>query len=512
LWYKPDSDSRYISNIQRGPQHLHSRSRGGGQNQACLERESQNIDTPIAREQFHSLCIPALARVRGRSHAARWQGYNLTPSPASNCVAAGHRAKCIKSTTRSVRSSMPTGRRLTREYRGELAGEGEEAPSIALQPLPSRPVASGRALGARLVGMTHRYGQLLQRVERVERVLMNLPPREDGVNQDHLPALGNVPAASSTLSPPSHTTRSPVSGDITLDRAKIQQDVVGMIEAHRKRGKNVPAVWHLVETWTQTALCNNKSSTNCAEAKDCTKLSSNTAEDGEICAICLGSLASACGEEKPAPSRLTMPCSHWFHASCLVPWLITNNTCPVCRAAIEPTCYHCRRKALSLQPWRWPDLRPPTQQEARGKEEHEAALVGLQGLLTALGAAAATGVEGEDSSGAALRGESAGRGSDANTPAGTRVGQGVSSSQGLWGSEGGSASAASRSEQRQGALRADEAAGEEGGGGLGTATSMVEPLLQQVPFSRSFPAFYSSMCAHVFACVCACVRTDATAW
>lgn len=32
------------------------------------------------------------------------------------------------------------------------------------------------------------------------------------------------------------------------DRARMQQDVVGMIKAHRKRGNNSPAVWNLVES------------------------------------------------------------------------------------------------------------------------------------------------------------------------------------------------------------------------------------------------------------------------
>ena len=56
---------------------------------------------------------------------------------------------------------------------------------------------------------------------------------------------------------------------------------------------------------------------------------------------------------------MIMPCSHWFHAACLVPWLLASNTCPVCRAAVEPACYHCRRKALTIRPWTWQDMTPP---------------------------------------------------------------------------------------------------------------------------------------------------------
>jgi E3 ubiquitin-protein ligase RNF115/126 len=33
---------------------------------------------------------------------------------------------------------------------------------------------------------------------------------------------------------------------------------------------------------------------------------------------------------------IMMPCKHLFHVDCLLPWLKTNGTCPVCRVSLEP--------------------------------------------------------------------------------------------------------------------------------------------------------------------------------
>jgi len=35
---------------------------------------------------------------------------------------------------------------------------------------------------------------------------------------------------------------------------------------------------------------------------------------------------------------LKMPCGHYFHRACLVPWLAEHNTCPICRCEIESNC------------------------------------------------------------------------------------------------------------------------------------------------------------------------------
>ncbi|KAI3780435.1 hypothetical protein L2E82_10416 [Cichorium intybus] len=51
-------------------------------------------------------------------------------------------------------------------------------------------------------------------------------------------------------------------------------------------------------------------------------------EDGKRCAVCLDDFES--GE------MVTLtPCNHMFHENCIVPWLMSNNQCPVCRFAIS---------------------------------------------------------------------------------------------------------------------------------------------------------------------------------
>lgn len=46
---------------------------------------------------------------------------------------------------------------------------------------------------------------------------------------------------------------------------------------------------------------------------------------GEVCTICLLEF----GEGSEIIRQL--PCNHYFHEDCIIPWLQTSNTCPVCR-------------------------------------------------------------------------------------------------------------------------------------------------------------------------------------
>lgn len=49
----------------------------------------------------------------------------------------------------------------------------------------------------------------------------------------------------------------------------------------------------------------------------------------------LGARCAVCMEDFTAGAILTtLPCGHGFHQGCLLPWLKTNHTCPLCRATI----------------------------------------------------------------------------------------------------------------------------------------------------------------------------------
>ncbi|OIT19301.1 PREDICTED: RING finger protein 44-like [Nicotiana attenuata] len=50
-------------------------------------------------------------------------------------------------------------------------------------------------------------------------------------------------------------------------------------------------------------------------------------EDGKRCAICLEDFV-------PKEMVTVTPCSHMFHEDCIVPWVTSHGSCPVCRFAI----------------------------------------------------------------------------------------------------------------------------------------------------------------------------------
>ena len=218
-------------------------------------------------------------------------------------------------------------------------------------------------------------------------------------------------------------------GEMLHDRAKMQQDVVGMIESHRQRRLNgtcQPGVWDLVESHCHSLSASRRTIDRSSSSAGCGTGSCPSSAGGsdkeEICAICLDNLsehptcttapAAAGNETEIQPNGqvplLIMPCSHWFHAACLLPWLMASNTCPVCRAAVEPACYHCRRKALTIRPWTWQNMTPPdthtvdsvwpsaarraAQRDAEVREERDAA-----GVVIALEAQSENAVEGQGS-------------------------------------------------------------------------------------------------------------------
>lgn len=51
-------------------------------------------------------------------------------------------------------------------------------------------------------------------------------------------------------------------------------------------------------------------------------------ESNTECTICQD-------EVKVGEKAAFLPCKHWFHDECVVPWLKSHNTCPICRAPIE---------------------------------------------------------------------------------------------------------------------------------------------------------------------------------
>jgi E3 ubiquitin-protein ligase synoviolin len=62
------------------------------------------------------------------------------------------------------------------------------------------------------------------------------------------------------------------------------------------------------------------------------KLGDPTEEELEAdrnCSVCLGDIETPAGAKR-------LPCRHCFHSQCLTRWLERNNTCPYCRAEIEP--------------------------------------------------------------------------------------------------------------------------------------------------------------------------------
>ncbi|KAM1158965.1 hypothetical protein ACFX19_032756 [Malus domestica] len=62
------------------------------------------------------------------------------------------------------------------------------------------------------------------------------------------------------------------------------------------------------------------------EALDAFKITDgvNHVTNAELCVVCLEKILS--GEEVTP-----LPCSHMFHAKCVVQWFKSGHTCPVCR-------------------------------------------------------------------------------------------------------------------------------------------------------------------------------------
>nr|XP_043637958.1 E3 ubiquitin-protein ligase RING1-like [Erigeron canadensis] len=46
--------------------------------------------------------------------------------------------------------------------------------------------------------------------------------------------------------------------------------------------------------------------------------------DNEVCAVCKDEIVVGMMAKK-------LPCAHWYHGDCILPWLEITNTCPICR-------------------------------------------------------------------------------------------------------------------------------------------------------------------------------------
>ena len=64
------------------------------------------------------------------------------------------------------------------------------------------------------------------------------------------------------------------------------------------------------------------------ERMETAKITRDVEHKGEVCTICLAAF-------KAGEYANRLPCRHIFHGECVVPWLRTNNTCPVCRQAVD---------------------------------------------------------------------------------------------------------------------------------------------------------------------------------
>lgn len=64
------------------------------------------------------------------------------------------------------------------------------------------------------------------------------------------------------------------------------------------------------------------------ERMETAKVSRDMEKKGDVCTICLAAF-------KAGEYANRLPCKHVFHGECVVPWLRTNNTCPVCRQVVD---------------------------------------------------------------------------------------------------------------------------------------------------------------------------------
>ncbi|KAM7528837.1 hypothetical protein LguiB_032247 [Lonicera macranthoides] len=88
---------------------------------------------------------------------------------------------------------------------------------------------------------------------------------------------------------------------------------------------------------------------------------SKTDSNDSICAICK--------DEFTAEDKINMlPCRHYFHVECIVPWMNLNTTCPLCRYKLPERKYRSvrkRRRTSWLRSWIDANRRPVIRRSSR---------------------------------------------------------------------------------------------------------------------------------------------------
>lgn len=95
-----------------------------------------------------------------------------------------------------------------------------------------------------------------------------------------------------------------------------------------------------------TQLMENSNSSRPIPATDeiMEKLDRQVIEEGSPllereCAVCKEQFSST-AEDPDEQVAVTLPCKHPFHEGCIIPWLKTSGTCPVCRHQLVPQPQH----------------------------------------------------------------------------------------------------------------------------------------------------------------------------
>ncbi|KAG8624727.1 hypothetical protein KVT40_007794 [Elsinoe batatas] len=79
---------------------------------------------------------------------------------------------------------------------------------------------------------------------------------------------------------------------------------------------------------------------------------------GEECMICVSDLAVD-------NIIITLPCNHYFHEDCIVPWLLHAGTCPACRRVLPKHNGHQQTTRIKSEEREVPDSRRTSLAEAR---------------------------------------------------------------------------------------------------------------------------------------------------